>query len=184
MLRSPRQERFVKFYMQEVARGGTATDAYRRAYPDAKGFNCAAAGAHNLMKRPHVAQRIKEMRMDIKRKADISFEKILTDYQCALDMAKAKDDPGNVIAAAREQAKLVGLLIDRKEVGSAGDFEMMESIPDILEAVAKMAGPEVALALSRAFKVMGPAAEVEAAPQQPESDTILLEAKPGSDSVN
>ena len=182
ILKNPRQERFVKEYM----RCETATEAYRKVYPNANGFNCASAGACNLMRKPHVKRRIREMRMDIKRKADITFEKILTDYQLALDMAKSKGEPANIIAAAREQAKLVGLLIDRKEIGAAGDFENMENISDILEAVANQAGPEAALALSKVFGILGTdnmvAVTVKA--PEPEDSEALIEAKPASDAVN
>ena len=48
-----------------IVRCETATEAYRRVYPNAKGYNCASAGATNLMRKPHVRARIKEMRMDI-----------------------------------------------------------------------------------------------------------------------
>lgn len=185
MLKDPRQERFCKLYVKETARGGTAVDAYRQVYTKAKGFNCAAAGAWRMLRKPQVASRIMEMRMDIKRKADITFEKILTDYQEALQLARAKGDPGNIIAAAREQAKLVGLLIDRKEVGSAGDFENMENISDILKAVADQAGPEAALALSQAFNLMGPAVVVQTTKaRDSEESQALIEADSPSDAVN
>ena len=123
--------------------------------------------------------------MDIKRKADITFEKILTNYQEALEMARAKEDPGNMISAAREQAKLVGLLIDRKEVGSAGDFENMENISEILQAVADQAGPEAALALSQAFQLVGPTMVIQTAKApDPQEPSALLDADSPSDAVN
>ncbi len=186
LLKNPRQERFVKLYLQEMAQGGTAAAAYRQVYKGAKRFNCANAGACNLLRKPHVKSRIQEMRMDIKRKADITFEKILTDYQEAMDLARAKEDPGNMISAANAQAKLVGLLIDRKEVGSAGDFENMENISEILQAVSDQAGPEAALALSQAFNLIGPTvvvATTKAADSNQES-TALLEAETPTDAVN
>lgn len=185
MLKNPRQERFVRFYLQEMASGGTATAAYKKVYPGPKKFNCATAGACNLLRKPKIKRRIKEMRMDIMRKASITFEKILTDYQEALDLARAKGDPANIISAAREQAKLVGLLIDRKEVGSAGDFENMENISDILTAVANEAGPEAALALSQAFKLIGPAVVIQTQkPADPQESEALLTADSPSDAVN
>ena len=123
--------------------------------------------------------------MEVKRKADITFEKVLTDYQEALNLARAKGDPGSMISAASAQAKLVGLLIDRKEVGSAGDFENMENTADILQAVANQAGPEAALALSQAFKIMGPPVVVQTT-KAPESENsgAFIEIKPASDAVN
>jgi hypothetical protein len=184
ILKNPRQERFVKLYLQEMAVGGTASAAYKKVYHGAKGFNCANAGAHNLLKKPHVQSRIKEMRMDIKRKADITFEKILSDYQEAMDLAREKGEPANIISAAREQAKLVGLLIDRKEVGSAGDFENMENISEILQAVSDQAGPEAALALSQAFQLIGPTVVIQQQKAPEETPEALLDAESPSDAVN
>lgn len=185
LLKNPRHEKFVRTYLTEMANGGTAKAAYEKVYPGPFKKDVSKACAHNLLQKPKVKRRIREMRMDIKRRADISFEKILTDYQDAMERARAKDDPGNIIAAAREQAKLVGLLIDRKEVGSAGDFERMESISDILQAVSEMAGSEAALALSQAFNVMGPTliTREEIRPDK-ESEAILLKSDPESDAIN
>jgi len=183
-LKNPRHERFAKLYIQETMYGGNATDAYKQVYKGAKGFNVAPTLACRLLKNPKVQSRIMEMRMDIKRKADITFEKILTDYQYAMELAKAKDDPGNIISAANAQAKLVGLLIDRKEVGSAGDFESMESISQILEAVAAQAGPEAALALSQAFQLVGPTVVIQTQKAPEETPEALLDAESPSDAVN
>ena len=184
LLKNPRQERFVRLYLQEMASGGTASSAYKQVYRNAKGFNCANAASWTLLQKPHIKSRIQEMRMDIKRKADITFEKILTDYQEALDLAREKAEPMGIISAAREQAKLVGLLIDRKEIGAAGDFENMESISDILEAVANQAGPEAALALSQAFQLIGPVVVQTTKARDSDESQALIEADSPSDAVN
>ena len=85
------------------------------------------------------------------KRADITEDKILTDYQEALALAKEQQKPDSMVNAATAQAKLVGLLKDRIETKNVNDFENMESISDILEAVTAMIGPEAALALSKAF---------------------------------
>lgn len=186
MLDNPRHERFAKLYIKETANGGRAIDAYRKVFPKSKAFNAAAANSWRLLQNPKVKSRIMEMRMDIKRKADITFEKILTDYQEAFEMARVNEEPASMIAASREQAKLVGLLIDRKEVGAAGDFENMENISDILQAVADQAGPEAALALSKVFNLIGAEKISHVTVKAPESENseALLEADSPSDAVN
>jgi hypothetical protein len=85
------------------------------------------------------------------KRADITEDKILTDYEEALKLAKAQAKPDSIVNAATAQAKLVGLLKDRIETKNADDFENMDSISDILQAVADQAGPEAAAALSKAF---------------------------------
>ena len=87
------------------------------------------------------------------KRADITEDKILTDYQVALELAKQQAKPDSIVNAATAQAKLVGLLRERVETGETGDFDKMDNVSDILEAVAKEAGPEVASALSKVFGI-------------------------------
>lgn len=82
------------------------------------------------------------------KRADITIEKILTDYQRAMDLARANEKTGDMIMAAKEQARLVGLLVERKEVGNAGEFEQMTDAQDVLDKVAREIGPEAANALA------------------------------------
>jgi len=87
------------------------------------------------------------------KRADITEDKILTDYQAALDLAKTQRKPDSIVNAATAQAKLVGLLKDRIETKNVDNFENMDSISDILQAVSDQAGPEAALALAKALGV-------------------------------
>lgn len=93
--------------------------------------------------------------MSLQKKADITLEKILTDYQYALDLGKSQDKPEAIISAATSQAKLVGLLKDRI-VNEPSEIESMENISDILERVGQEAGAETALALAKAFGIEAP----------------------------
>lgn len=133
--------------------------------------------------------------MEIKRKSDITFEKILNDYQWALENAKGTMDaegnivgirPETVVSAATAQAKLVGLIVDRKEIRGAGEFESMDNISDILQAVADQAGPDAALALSKVFNLTGHDVEAGVILQDAtnEQAEALYNAKPASDQVN
>ncbi len=180
-LRNPNHERFCREYIKL----GNGSAAYRKIWT-VKDNKVSQACASRLRHKPYIKARIEEMQMEIRRKADISFEKILNDYQYALEMAKANQEPGNIIAAAREQARLVGLLVDRRESGQPGDFDQMENISEILEAVEKQAGPEAAMALAKAFGVIADATrdavQIENAPAG--DAEALIEAKPGSDAVN
>lgn len=85
------------------------------------------------------------------KRSDITIEKILSDYQVALDMAKRNEKSGDVVMAAKEQARLVGLLIDRRELGNAGDFDSMTDPADVLAKIEKEIGPEAAKAMASAF---------------------------------
>lgn len=172
ILRNARHEAFCREYMKCAS----GKRAYLAAYPPNLTAQSAAVGGYRLLNKPVIKRRISELQMEIKRKADITIEKILNNYQEALDMARALAKPGEMISAAREQAKLVGLLVERREIGEAGDFDKMDSVEEILNAVKTQVSPEAAKALAQAF---GYSETIET-----EDSTELLKAEPGSEAVN
>jgi hypothetical protein len=176
-LRNLRHEFFVRHYIET---GGNGAEAYRRVseqFPNKPLINPHGARviAHGIRKRPEVRRREQELRHKMAKKADITMEKVLSDYQDALDMAKMNAKPAEMISAATAQAKLVGLLRDRVETGQPGDFDGLENISDILEKVEQDMGAEAALALAKAFGY----AKTETA-----EDVALAEAETPSDAVN
>lgn len=168
LLRNIRHERFVMEYFQN---GGSIADAYQAAYPGIP-REFAYTRGRELFYRPDIRARSEEIRVAMSKRTEITVEKILTDYQLALDLAKEQGKPNEIVNAATAQAKLVGLMRDRVETGQPGDFERMDNISEILEAVAREAGPEAALALGKALGVGS------------EADQALSEAEAASDAVN
>jgi Terminase small subunit len=147
ILKNPRHEKFAREYVKT----GIGAEAYRRVYPRAHPTSTARVCASQLLTKPNIASRTVELRHAMAKRADITEDKILTDYEEALQLAKAQAKPDSIINAATAQAKLVGLLKDRTETKNVNEFENMESIDDILQKVADEAGPEAAAALSKAF---------------------------------
>lgn len=176
-LRWPRHEAFAREYVLL----GNASEAYRRAHATHPGKPLVHPVSpryigYRLLQRPEVKQRIDELREQMAKRSDITMDKVLSDLEHALKLARELAKPGDMITAAMSQAKLVGLLRDRVEHGEVGDFDGMESISEILEKVAQEAGPEAALALSKAFGIDN----AEAA----ETAEDLIDQPPPSDAVN
>ena len=182
-LRNIRHEHFAREY---VKTGGNGAEAYRRVadrFPNKplRNPNAARVIACTIRKRPEVRRREQELRRIMMKKADITLDKLLTDIQDAIGMAKAQAKPNDLVNAAMAQGKLVGLLRDRVETGQPGDFDGLENISDILEKVAADVGPEAALQLAKAF---GYAPVEPSQIEQPSEDAQLAKAIPPSDSVN
>jgi len=185
-LRNIRHEKFVREY---IANGGNGAEAYRkvvRQYPRKKtgmnnpeGYRVVAS---ILRSRPDIRRREEELRQTMAKRGDITMEKILTNYEEALNLAKAREQPNEIVNAATAQAKLVGLLRDRVETGNVGEFEGMENISDILEKVREEEGPEAALALMKAFGLSESPDNQKAS--ENEETAALLEQPSPSDSVN
>ncbi len=121
ILKNPRHEKFAREYVKT----GVGAEAYRRVYPRAHPMSTARVCASQLLTKPNIASRTVELRQAMAKRADITEDKILTDYQWAINQAKQDAKPDSVTAAATAQAKLVGLLRDRTEVGKPGDFEQL-----------------------------------------------------------
>lgn len=172
----PQQELFLREYI----RTGVQTEAYIAAYGGS--VRNAHMNSWRLLARPHVAHRYEQLTGKLMKRADITIEKILLDYQDALDMAKEQRRSADMTAAATAQAKLVGLLRERVEAGQVGDFDNVTNVSEILEMVAKEAGPAAALALAKAFNVTGALPDQ----QEPVDDqgASLASQKPASDAVN
>ncbi len=85
-------------------------------------------------------------------RADITENKILSDYEYALKLAKEQEKPDSIVSAATAQAKLVGMLKDKIEHSTSLDDA--NSVSEILEIVAREVGSEAALALGRAFNAL------------------------------
>ena len=169
-----RHEHLAREYIRT---GGNGAEAYRRVtsrFPNKplRNRKAAAVIACGILKRPEVKRRVQELKDIMAKKSDITIEKVLTDYQVALEMAKGMGKPADVISAATAQAKLVGLLRDRVETGAVGDFDGIDNLPDILDKVAAEAGPEAAVALAKAFGL------------EAEPPSELINESPPTDAVN
>ncbi len=124
-LKNMRHERFIREYLKTDFNGA---EAYRRVYP-------------------------REVQAAIIKRSDITVDRILTEYEEARKLAVQQEKPEAMLNASEKKAKLVGLLVDRREIGNAGDFEQMTDISQILAKVREDAGAEAADALAKAFGI-------------------------------
>jgi len=103
-LKNIRQETFVREYLK----CGVGADAYQRAYPRAA-RNTAGRNAWYLLNRNmKVPVRLTELRQELLKKSDITIERILTDFQEALDLAKKQQRPGDIINAQPPRQSWLG----------------------------------------------------------------------------
>ncbi len=100
---------------KEYVKTGIGAEAYRRVYPRTHPRSTARVCASQLLTKPNIASRTVELRQAIAKRADITEDRILTDYQDALALAKKQEKPDSIVNAATAQAKLVRLLRDRIE---------------------------------------------------------------------
>jgi phage terminase small subunit len=118
-----RRERFCREYI----RTGVASRAYKASGYKASNRNTLDVCASQLLRKPKVASRISELRCQMTYKTKISLESLLFELEKDRELARRVDQPSAAIQATVMQAKLVGLMVDRKEQGAPGEFSALDA---------------------------------------------------------
>lgn len=110
---TPKQEKFC----QGVVKGLSQADAYRSAY-NAKNMKpeVVQVKASELMANGKVKVRVAELRKPVVEKVQYGLEQAMREAEDALQVAKAKENGGAMVAAVQLRAKLNGLLVEKKEI--------------------------------------------------------------------
>ena len=139
-LRNQRQERFCQLLKQ----GMPAI----RAYPAAGYKPDKRMGApYRLSGNVRIKRRLNELTKAMAMKARVTVETI-TDELNAVAQGAANDAQWSAAQAAIvAKAKLHGLLIDRKETGSPGDFAGLQTREDVLALLREQLGEDAAAML-------------------------------------
>ena len=107
-------------------------------------------------------------------KTEISLQSLLEDLAEDRRQAKALGQLSAAISATQLAAKLTGHLVERKEVGSAGDFAGLKSVAEIAQALTEVIGPEAAAAVQAALApseaAPGPVMELDSSPPGDENN--------------
>ena len=143
-----KQKRFVEYYL---GNGENATKAYKQAGYKAKNDNVAAPEASKLLQNPKISQAILrekagELAKQAKRakKADIDQDWLVTQYIDTIELAK-QDKQYNVMKSSIDSiGKLLGLMVDRKELAVSGEVSNLASLDtqSLMNALTQAQQPE------------------------------------------
>jgi Terminase small subunit len=121
-LDNPRWERFA----QELAKGQSQTGAYLAA--GYKGAKSPTTAASRLLTNVRVAARVKELQQRGAERAEVTVASLIADLDEDRKLARGAGQASAAVAATMAKAKLLGLFIDRKEVGAPGEFDEIENM--------------------------------------------------------
>lgn len=158
---SRRHALFVRHYRKT----GIAAQAYLAAGYKPTTRNSLDVNASRLLRHRKVQLRIQELDRQMTQRTRITLESLLKDLAEDRALARETKQVSAAIAATQLSAKLVGLLIDRKESGAPGDFSDLTSADEILAKVRSDLGDDFADALSGLLKKPEATANVEQVPE-------------------
>ncbi len=84
-------------------------------------------------------------------KTELSLQSLLSDLAEDRALARSLGQVSAAVQATQLSAKLTGHLVDRKEVGGAGDFAGLKSPGEVLELIKRELGDAAAAAIEAAL---------------------------------
>jgi hypothetical protein len=119
VLLNSRHERFA----QALYKGLPAHGAYREA-----GYSANRGNAVRLKTNESVQKRLAELQGMAAADADVTVDTLVRELESARVVAMAKGNLSAAVGAIIGKAKLLGLLVERKEKGAPGDFDVADRI--------------------------------------------------------
>ena len=138
---TPKQEEFARLYVCEDI---SQTEAALRAGYSEKSAHAIASQLLNGQRYPHVVERIRELKQELARKYEVSFEGHVKKLAEIRDAAMTGGNFAAAVAAEKSRGQAAGLYIDRKEIlhGKIDQMnrdEVMREIKRIQEEFAALA---------------------------------------------
>lgn len=114
--RYPLTQRQEEFCRAVIELDGNASEAYRRAYPASKTWQDKSVWerASHLLAIAKVRARLEKLREAARKRSKTTVDSITAKLAAAYDMAKKHKQGSAMTSAALGEAKLHGLLIDKK----------------------------------------------------------------------
>lgn len=80
---------------------------------------------------------------------EITVDSLLADLETDRALAHSQGQGSAAVQATMAKARLLGLIVDRKESGAPGDFATLQTSAEVIEAVRREHGDAAADALAR-----------------------------------
>ncbi len=110
---TPKQEEFARIYVCEDI---TQTEAAIKAGYSKDSAHAIASQLLNGVRYPHVVERIKELKSEISRKYEVSFEGHVKKLAEIRDSAITSGNFAAAVAAKKSRGQAAGIYVDRKEI--------------------------------------------------------------------
>ena len=123
-LRNPRHEKFV----QSLLEGKSATAAYVEA-----GYAKDDGNATRLRANPKIQTRLAELQTEVAKETKVTVESLLDELENARQRADLLDQLSAAVRAIESKARISGLLVQKMEIGGAGEFSRCETIEEIAD---------------------------------------------------
>jgi hypothetical protein len=164
-------------------RCGVASQAYELAGYHPSNRVSLDTAASRLFRSVKIKARLAELHNMTAKRHEITVDTLLADLETDRALAHCEGQGSAAVQATMAKARLLGLIVDRKETGKPGEFESLQSVDDVIQAVRTEFGDKTADALASTLV----AQQAEQQAEQPAPRTRASTKTPtnsGSGSLN
>jgi hypothetical protein len=142
LLENPRHEAFAQALFEGLGTGRTHGQSYSAAgYTSNPG--AAKVNASRLLKSTkHIIERVQELQTQAATHKRATVESIVDELEGARQIARDNNQASAMVAASTAKAKILGLEVNRTEVGKPGDFDAINSKEELAEKYLLQANPD------------------------------------------
>jgi hypothetical protein len=129
-----RHENFCRIMLTAAAKGITQARAYQLAGYDVDDHTARMA-ASRLMTKDNIRARLAELQVPQERRVKTDAASLLEKAETVFVRAVEKDQLSAARGSIELQAKLSGALVDRVEIGGAGEFDRLTTPAEVVDAL-------------------------------------------------
>jgi hypothetical protein len=140
---------------------GIASRAYELAGYHSSTRGALDANASRLIRHDKVKARLGELHNMTAKRHEITVDTLLADLETDRALAHCEGQGSAAVQATMAKARLLGLIVDRKETGKPGEFEGLQTVDDVITAVRTEFGDKTADALASTLQAEQAAGQAE-----------------------
>src|SRR5262245_26397833 len=139
-LRNNKHERFARLLFEGLAEGNEVWRAYVAAGYTRHRPSAKVDSTRLLKSAPEIIERVREFQQQAAAQSGETVEKVTAELNDIIKDARQDRAHGAAITGVGLKSKILGLVIDKQEVGKAGDFTKANTTEGIAKQVLQEAG--------------------------------------------
>lgn len=146
-LTNPRWERFAQCIVKGLADNAgnySQRAAYKAAGYSTTNNNSTDAAASRLLRKVRpILDRVAELQRAAARRTNVTVATIIDELEEAREIATDEKQTATMVAATTAKAKILGLSVERSEVGKPGDFTSISTSDELASRMLTDAGASI-----------------------------------------
>ena len=153
-LENARHEAFAQALFEGLGTGRTHGQSYSAAGYTSNP-SAAKVNASRLLKSAnHIIERVQELQAQAARHKRMTVESIVDELEGARQLAQENSQASAMVAASAAKAKILGLQINRTEVGKPGDFDAITTKEELAKKCLLDANPNAIITATKCSMVI------------------------------